>query len=91
MMAGFNDSMEDAARLIHLMRGIKSKINLIPYNENPSREIKRPSMQQVKDFQQYLVARGVQCSVRSTRGKDISAACGQLGKAKSNEAQPLGV
>jgi 23S rRNA (adenine2503-C2)-methyltransferase len=91
MMAGFNDSMEDAARLIHLMRGIKSKINLIPYNENPSREIKRPSAQQVKDFQHYLVTRGVHCSVRSTRGKDISAACGQLGKAKRNEAQPLGM
>ncbi|MBT6274633.1 MAG: 23S rRNA (adenine(2503)-C(2))-methyltransferase RlmN, partial [Chromatiales bacterium] len=43
MMAGFNDSMEDAARLIHLMRGIKSKINLIPYNENPERDIQRPS------------------------------------------------
>ena len=44
MMAGFNDSMEDAARLIHLMRGIKSKINLIPYNENPARDIRRPSV-----------------------------------------------
>lgn len=90
MMAGFNDSMEDAARLIHLMKGIKSKINLIPYNENPAREIKRPSAHRVKDFQQYLVMRGLQCSIRSTRGKDISAACGQLGKAKSDEAQPLG-
>jgi 23S rRNA (adenine2503-C2)-methyltransferase len=90
MMAGFNDSMEDAARLIHLMRGIKSKINLIPYNENPSRDIRRPSARRVKDFQHYLVSRGVQCSVRSTRGKDISAACGQLGKAKKEESQSIG-
>jgi 23S rRNA (adenine2503-C2)-methyltransferase len=80
MMAGFNDSMEDAARLIHLMRGIKSKINLIPYNENPERDIQRPSRNRVKDFQHYLVSRGVHCSVRATRGQDISAACGQLGK-----------
>ncbi len=89
MMAGFNDSMEDAARLIHLMRGIKSKINLIPYNENPAREIRRPSASRVKDFQHYLVSRGVHCSVRATRGKDISAACGQLGKAKKEEAVSL--
>ena len=90
MMAGFNDSMEDAARLIHLMRGIKSKINLIPYNENPARDIRRPSASRVKDFQHYLVSRGVHCSVRATRGKDISAACGQLGKAKQEEAKALG-
>jgi len=90
MMAGFNDSMEDAARLIRLMRGIKSKINLIPYNENPARDIRRPSASRVKDFQHYLVSRGVHCSVRATRGKDISAACGQLGKAKQEEAQALG-
>ncbi len=84
MMAGFNDSTEDAARLIHLMRGIKSKINLIPYNENPERDIRRPSRNRVMDFQRYLVSRGVHCSVRATRGKDISAACGQLGKAEAS-------
>ncbi len=81
MMAGFNDSMEDAVRLAKLMHGIKSKVNLIPYNENPDRDIKRPPEERVRAFQHYLVSRGVQCSVRSTRGKDISAACGQLGKA----------
>lgn len=82
MMAGFNDSLEDAARLIKLMKGVKSKINLIPYNENPQRDIKRPNRKQVEAFQEYLVSRGVHCSVRATRGRDISAACGQLGKAK---------
>ena len=82
MMAGFNDSLEDARRLMTLMKGVKSKINLIPYNENPQRDIRRPSPQQVKAFQHFLVSRGVHCSVRATRGKDISAACGQLGKAK---------
>lgn len=81
MMAGFNDSLEDAARLVRLLHGIKSKVNLIPYNENPDRDIKRPSDARVDAFQHYLVTRGVQCSVRSTRGIDISAACGQLGKA----------
>jgi len=83
MMAGFNDSLEDAARLVKLLRGIKSKVNLIPYNENPDRDIKRPSDAQVRAFQHLMVTRGVQCSVRSTRGIDVSAACGQLGKGAS--------
>jgi 23S rRNA (adenine2503-C2)-methyltransferase len=81
MMAGFNDSLEDAARLSKLLRGIRSKVNLIPYNENPQRDIQRPAAEVARAFQHYLVTRGVQCSIRSTRGKDISAACGQLGKA----------
>ncbi len=81
MMAGFNDSMDDAARLARLMRGIKSKVNLIPYNENPDRDIRRPGDARVKQFQHYLVNHGIQASVRVTRGRDISAACGQLGKA----------
>lgn len=82
MFAGFNDSLEDAARLRELVQGIPTKINLIPYNENPDRPLlKRPSDEVVKAFQDYLVRRGTSCSVRTTRGVDISAACGQLGKA----------
>lgn len=80
MMKGFNDSLEDAQRLTEILRDIPSKINLIPYNENPEREIKRPAFEQVKAFQTYLVSRGWYCSIRTTRGIDISAACGQLGK-----------
>ena len=80
MMAGFNDSMEDAARLVHLLHGIRAKINLLPYNENPDRDIRRPDLARVRAFQHHLVSRGVQASVRTTRGIDISAACGQLGK-----------
>ncbi len=82
MFAGFNDSMEDAERLEKLLEGIPSKINLIPYNENPSRELRRPSDEVVKAFQHYFVSRGWNCTVRTTRGIDISAACGQLGKAR---------
>lgn len=81
MMAGFNDSLDDARRLMRLLNGIKAKVNLIPYNENPQRDIRRPSPETVKAFQHHLVSRGLHCSVRTTRGIDISAACGQLGKA----------
>ena len=82
MFKGVNDSLEDAARLVGLLRGIKAKVNLIPYNENPDRDIERPSEATVTAFQSYLVTRRLHCSVRVTRGRDISAACGQLGKAK---------
>ena len=81
MMKGFNDSMEDAARLVKLLKGIRGKINLIPYNENPDRDIQRPTDARVKEFQSFLQSRKINCSVRVTRGRDISAACGQLGKA----------
>lgn len=81
MMAGFNDGMDDAARLVRLVHGVRAKVNLLPYNENPDRPIRRPSPERVKQFQHYLVSHGVQASVRTTRGIDISAACGQLGKA----------
>ncbi|MBN2798926.1 MAG: 23S rRNA (adenine(2503)-C(2))-methyltransferase RlmN [Deltaproteobacteria bacterium] len=83
MFKDFNDSLEDAARLYRLLRGIKAKVNLIPYNENPSRDYRKPDAQTVKAFQNYFVSRGLNCSVRSTRGDDISAACGQLGREAS--------
>ncbi len=79
MMAGFNDSLEDAARLAELLTGVRAKINLIPYNENPEREIRRPDEAAVRRFHTFLLDRGFCTSVRHTRGRDISAACGQLG------------
>ncbi len=83
MFAGENDAIEDADRLLGLLAGIPAKVNLIPYNENPDREsLRRPSDAVVKDFQTHLVQAGTSCSIRTTRGLDISAACGQLGKAR---------
>ena len=81
MMRDFNDSLDDAERLFGLLKDIPAKVNLIPYNENPDRQIKRPPQSQVKAFQNYLVNRGLHTTVRTTRGLEISAACGQLGKA----------
>lgn len=82
MFGGFNDTLQDAERLHALLEGIPTKINLIPYNENPDRDIRRPSDETVKAFQHYFVSRGISCHVRVTKGLDISAACGQLGKAR---------
>ena len=81
MFEGENDALDDARRLLELLDGVPAKVNLIPYNENPGRpQLKRPSEAVVKAFQHYLVSRGMSTSIRTTRGLDISAACGQLGK-----------
>ncbi len=81
MFEGDNDSLEDAERLVELLADVPAKVNLIPYNENPSRSLRPPSAAVVLSFQEHLVGRGVSTTVRTTRGTDISAACGQLGKA----------
>ena len=82
MLAGFNDTLDDADRLSKLLEGIPAKINLIPYNENPDRDLKRPSDATVWAFKKHLQGLKMNTSIRATRGIDISAACGQLGKAR---------
>lgn len=78
MLKGHNDTLEDAARLVVLLRGIPSKVNLIPFNEHPGSEFKRPSDETVRVFQKYLLDRQLTATVRISRGRDILAACGQL-------------
>jgi 23S rRNA (adenine2503-C2)-methyltransferase len=87
MFEGFNDTDDDARRLLELLRDIPSKVNLIPYNENADRpNLRRPSAERVKSFQDILVRSGLSTSIRTTRGLDISAACGQLGKTRQQLA-----
>ncbi len=78
MLKDFNDSLEDAARVVKLTRGIPCKLNLIPFNEHSGAEFKRPADETVRKFQKYLLDRGVTATVRISRGRDILAACGQL-------------
>jgi 23S rRNA (adenine2503-C2)-methyltransferase len=79
MLAGINDSDEDAGRLVKLLAGIKSKINLIPYNQlNNSGELRTPSEDRVLAFQNILKKAGMTALIRKSKGADISAACGQL-------------
>jgi 23S rRNA (adenine2503-C2)-methyltransferase len=79
LLAGLNDTDEDARRLVKLLRSIKSKVNLIPYNEHPYSEFRRPSKERIAAFQRILQDEGLAVFVRTPRGDDISAACGQLG------------
>jgi 23S rRNA (adenine2503-C2)-methyltransferase len=80
LLAGINDSDDDARRLVKLLRPLRSKVNLIPFNEHPYSPFARPSAERIARFQE-LVARGeLTAMVRTPRGDDISAACGQLGR-----------
>ena len=78
MLAGVNDSAEDARRLAKLIAGVKAKINLIPLNAAVGIPFERPSDAAVDRFARILAERGVTVSVRKSRGRDIRAACGQL-------------
>jgi 23S rRNA (adenine2503-C2)-methyltransferase len=78
LLAGVNDSAEDARRLAKLLAGVKSKVNLIPLNAAAGIPFERPSDETVDQFARILADRGVTVSVRKSRGRDIRAACGQL-------------
>ena len=78
LMAGINDQREHARELAELLRDFPCKINLIPFNPFPNSGYERPSGNAVSRFWQVLVDAGYIVTVRTTRGDDIDAACGQL-------------
>ena len=78
LLAGVNDSVEQARELAELLRDYPCKINLIPFNDFPNSGYQRPSGNAVTRFWQVLVDAGFVVTVRTTRGDDIDAACGQL-------------
>lgn len=78
LMAGVNDRKEHAMQLIELLRDLPCKINLIPFNPFPGSGYKKPSNNEVRRFQDWLMQAGYITTVRTTRGDDIDAACGQL-------------
>ena len=78
MLQGVNDSKEDAHRLVDLIRGIPAKINLIPFNEWPGAPYKRSSRNRTHAFADIIHNAGYASPIRTPRGEDIMAACGQL-------------
>jgi len=78
LLAGVNDSPEDARQLAKLLSGVKSKVNVIPLNAAPGIPFERPSDDAIDRFAKTLAERGLVVSVRKSRGRDIRAACGQL-------------
>jgi 23S rRNA (adenine2503-C2)-methyltransferase len=78
MLKDINDQPEHAEEMIELLRETPCKINLIPFNPFPHSGYERPSNNSIRRFQDLLHKAGYQVTVRTTRGEDIDAACGQL-------------
>lgn len=78
LIKGINDSPKDAERLVRLLRGIPSKVNLIPFNPYPDSEFEKPDDRTVRAFQEILLSHHVTAIIRKSKGQDIEAACGQL-------------
>jgi 23S rRNA (adenine2503-C2)-methyltransferase len=78
MLKDVNDSDEDARRLIRLIEGIPAKINLIPFNEWPGAPYQRSSNNRIRAFADIIYKAGYASPIRTPRGEDIMAACGQL-------------
>lgn len=78
LLEGINDRPADARRLAALLRPIRAKINLIPFNEHEGCRFRRPSETVIQQFQQDLMDQGYTAIIRNSKGRDISAACGQL-------------
>jgi 23S rRNA (adenine2503-C2)-methyltransferase len=78
MLDGVNDTKEDAHRLVKLLEGIPAKVNLIPFNEWPGAPYKRSSGNRIHAFADIIYKAGYASPIRTPRGEDIMAACGQL-------------
>jgi 23S rRNA (adenine2503-C2)-methyltransferase len=78
MIRDLNDTLEDAKRLVRMISNIPSKVNLIPFNEHEGCDFKSPPQDTIDRFHKYLLDKNVTVITRSSRGGDISAACGQL-------------
>jgi len=78
MLKGVNDSLDDAKKLVQLLKGIPAKINLIPFNPWPGTRYECSDWETIEKFSEYIFNAGYSSPVRTPRGRDILAACGQL-------------
>ncbi len=78
VIKNLNDDIKSAKKLVKLLHGIKAKVNLIFFNPHDGSNYQRPEIKDVLAFQDYLLKHGVLCTIRESKGLDISAACGQL-------------
>ena len=78
MLEGVNDTLEDAKELVRLLKGIPAKINLIPFNPWPGTNYQCSKWEQIEKFADFINAAGYASPIRTPRGRDILAACGQL-------------
>jgi 23S rRNA (adenine2503-C2)-methyltransferase len=81
LLEDVNDSPEEARRLARLLRGVRAKVNLIPFNDWEGSPFRRPPLARILAFQAILLDAGITTTVRWSKGEDIGAACGQLKEA----------
>ena len=79
-----NDDEKSANKLVKILNGIKAKVNLIYFNPYPGTNYKRPTSEKMEKFKELLNKKGVICTIRESKGIDISAACGQLREKECN-------
>jgi 23S rRNA (adenine2503-C2)-methyltransferase len=91
LLAGVNDSVEQARQLARLLANRPAKVNLIPFNPFPGTQYQRSGPEAIQRFRKTLLDRGIMAITRRTRGDDIAAACGQLAGQVTNRVRvPLG-
>jgi 23S rRNA (adenine2503-C2)-methyltransferase len=92
LLAGVNDAPADAERLLRLLRGLPSKVNVIPVNLHPGSAFRAPGAEAIDGFLGILARGGLTVTLRRSRGADIDAACGQLAARDSAPAEggPIG-
>src|SRR5262249_6440562 len=78
LLDGVNDSAEDAGRLARRLRGMRAKVNLIPFNTWAGSRFQRPPLERILAFQRVLLDAGLTATIRWSKGEDVGAACGQL-------------
>ena len=87
VIKGKNDDLGSAKKLVKLLHGIKAKVNLIYFNPYPGTPYNRPDKEDMVIFQEYLIKHGLLCTIRDSKGIDISAACGQLKEKTKGESK----
>jgi 23S rRNA (adenine2503-C2)-methyltransferase len=87
MFDGLNDSLIYARELIKLLSGIYCRVNLIRFHAIPDSSLKTSSDEAMIKFRDFLTSKGLICTIRTSRGEDISAACGMLSTEKQNETK----
>lgn len=88
MLRDVNDTLRDAKELVELLKGIRAKVNLIPFNPWPGSKYLCSTKEQIRIFSDYLMEHGLVAPIRTPRGQDIMAACGQL-KSDSEKAKKV--
>lgn len=85
MFDGFNDSLTHARELAQLIRGLECRINLIRFHAIPNVDLKTSVKEKMINFRDFLTSKGIMCTIRSSRGEDIFAACGMLSTEKGKK------